>query len=389
MTKNNLMNTYKRYDVNFEKGVGAKLYDVDGNEYLDFVAGVATNCLGHSNPVIINALLKQSAKLMHISNYYWNSNSINLAEILCQNSDHEKAFFCNSGTEAIEAALKLARKYGRLNGTEEKNKIIYMNNSFHGRTMGALTVTGQKKYKENFTPIMGGVDSVNFNDIEEIESIFNDNVCAVILEPIQGEGGVILAQIDYLRRVRELCDKYNSLLIFDEVQCGIGRTGSFFAYKKFGIIPDVVCMAKALGGGFPIGAIIANSKSCSAFVPGDHGTTFGGNPLACAVSCAVLTELIEGGIIDSVDEKSKYIFHKLNNLKQRYSVINEIRGMGLLIGMVMKIDSKTFVDECFNEGLLLVCAGENVVRLIPPLNITMDEINIAINILEKVLLKFC
>lgn len=389
MSESYIMNTYGRFHVSFERGIGTKLYDTDGNEYLDFVSGIATNCLGHSNPAIVKAITEQSSKLMHISNYYWNPMALKLAEKLCENSDHTQVFFCNSGTEAIEAALKLARKYGRMNGSAYKNKIIYMNNSFHGRTMGALSVTGQNKYQEMFKPLIGNVEAVDFNNIESLKNAFDENVCGVIIEPIQGEGGIISADSEFLKEVRNLCDEFNVLLIFDEVQCGIGRTGSLFAYKKFGVVPDIICMAKALGGGFPIGAIMANNKCSSAFVPGDHGTTFGGNPLACAVSYAVLTELVDGGIISSVDNKSKYLMEKLNILKNNYSIIDDIRGMGLLIGIAVAIDPKDLVNECFKEGLLVVSAGKNVIRLLPPLNVSLEEIDSALSILEKVLSKLC
>ncbi|QGU93930.1 acetylornithine/succinylornithine family transaminase [Clostridium bovifaecis] len=389
MSKSNIMHTYNRFDVNFEKGLGCKLYDINGKEYLDFVSGIATNCLGHSHPAIVNAIQKQSSELIHISNYYWNSNMEKLSEKLCESSDHEKVFFCNSGTEAIEAALKLARKYGKLNGSGSKNKVIYMNNSFHGRTLGALAVTGQKKYQENFSPLMERVESVDFNDIDDLINVFDEDVCGIILEPIQGEGGIITANVEYLEKARDLCDKYNALLIFDEVQCGIGRLGSLFAYKKFDVIPDIVCMAKALGGGFPIGAMMANKRCSYAFVPGDHGTTFGGNPLACAVSYAVLTELVDGGVIASIDEKNKYLTNKLIKLKENYPAIIDIRGMGLLIGIAISLNPKDFVAECFNEGFLIVSAGENVIRLLPPLNVSFQEIDAAIDILEKVFHKLC
>lgn len=389
MSKSHVMHTYGRFDVTFEKGIGVKIYDTTGKEYIDFVSGVATNCLGHSHPVIKNALIEQSSKLMHISNYYWSDEVIKLAEILCENSDHEQAFFCNSGTEAVEAALKLSRKYGRLNGSPDKNKIIYMNNSFHGRSMGSLSVTGQSKYQETFSPLIGGTINIDFNDINALNDVFDENVCAVILEPIQGEGGIISADINFLKEARSLCDKFNALLIFDEIQCGIGRTGTLFAYKNFGVVPDVVCLAKALGGGFPIGAIIANSKCCSSLVPGDHGTTYGGNPLACAVSFAVLEELIHGKVIASVNEKSRYLFDKLNLLKNNYSIIDDIRGMGLLIGVKITVNPKAFVAECLEEGLLVASAGEDVIRLLPPLNVTLEEIDSALKIFEKVLSKFC
>lgn len=381
------MNTYGRFDINFEKGIGTKLYSEDGTEYLDFVSGIAVNCLGHCNPIIVNAIKKQSEKLMHISNYYWNSNALKLAEKLCKNSNNDKAFFCNSGTEAIEVALKLARKHGKTSNIKNKDKIIYMDNSFHGRTMGALSVTGQGKYQTNFTPLIPNVYSVPFNNIESLKNVMDETVCGVILEPIQGEGGIIPASSEYLKNVKSLCEKFNAILIFDEVQCGMGRCGSLFAYEKFGVTPDVVCTAKGLGGGFPIGTVLANGPAANVLVPGDHGTTFGGNPLACGVSLAVVTELLDGGVISSVDDKSKYIFNKLNKLKEKYNIIDEIRGMGLLIGIKVSTNSKDFVTECFNEKLLVVSAGENVIRLLPPLNVSIKDIDSALEIIEKVLSK--
>ncbi|QCX34434.1 aspartate aminotransferase family protein [Caloramator sp. E03] len=383
MSECHIMNTYNRFDVVFEKGFGCRVYDVNGKEYIDFVSGVAVNCLGHCHPVIVNALKEQSQKLIHISNLYYNKPQIELAEKIISLSNHKSVFFCNSGTEATEAALKLARKYGKLKGGNSKNKIIYMKNSFHGRTLGALSVTGQLKYQMDFMPLIPEVIPVSFNDIDEIEKVMNENTCAVILEPIQGEGGIISANKDYLIKVRELCDKFDALLIFDEVQCGIGRTGKFFAYENFGVIPDVVCLAKGLGGGFPIGAIIANEKADVAFVKGDHGSTFGGNPLACAVSLSVLNELISSKIIENVNTLSKYLVDKLYNIKNKYGLIDEIKGIGLLLGISLKVDVKNFVNKCFENGLLLVSAGSNTVRLLPPLNISFDDIDCAIDIIEK------
>ena len=265
MEENCVMNTYGRYDVTFEKGLGCKIYDSNGQEYVDFVSGVAVNCLGHSNPAIIKAITTQSSKLMQSSNYYWNTPHKLLAKKLIDNCDHDKVFFCNSGTEAIEAALKIARKYGSLKDTKDKNVLIYMDESFHGRTMGSLSVTGQEKYQKAFRPLIGGTQKVKFNDIEDLKKNLNEKVCAVIIEPIQGEGGINIATIEFLKAARQLCDKYDALLIFDEVQCGMGRLGSLFAYKKFSVIPDVICIAKALGGGFPIGATITNVKASGAF----------------------------------------------------------------------------------------------------------------------------
>ncbi|MBU3182361.1 aspartate aminotransferase family protein [Clostridium psychrophilum] len=387
MEENNIMNTYGRYDVTFEKGLGCKIYDTEGNEYVDFVSGVAVNCLGHSNPAIIKAITTQSSKLMQSSNYYWNTPHKLLAKKLIENCDHDKVFFCNSGTEAIESALKIARKYGSLSTTKDKNVLIYMDESFHGRTMGSLSVTGQEKYQKDFRPLIGGTQKVQFNDVEDLKKNVNDKVCAVIIEPIQGEGGINIATIEFLKAARELCDKYDALLIFDEVQCGMGRLGSLFAYKKFSVIPDVVGIAKALGGGFPIGATITNKKASTAFVPGDHGSTFGGNPLACAVGVAVLTQLVDGGIIDKVDEKSAYIKARLLNIKEKYGVIDEIKGIGLLIGIKLKTDTKKFCKLCFDKKLLVIAAGNNVVRLLPPLNVTKPDIDEALDILEAVISK--
>lgn len=385
MSKDFVMNTYGRYDVVFEKGLGTKIYDEAGKEYLDFVSGVAVNCLGHSHPAIINALYEQSKKIIHISNYYWNKGQMQLAEKLIHHSDHSKVFFCNSGTEAVEGSLKLARKYGKLKA-DNKNIILYMNNSFHGRSMGALSVTGQPKYQQDFMPLIGGVKQIEFNNIEDLIHHFDENVCGVIIEPIQGEGGINVADLDFLQTARNLCDKYDAVLIFDEIQCGIGRLGSLFAYKEFGVIPDVVAMAKALGGGFPIGAFMANERTSIGLAQGDHGSTYGGNPLGCAVSLSVLNELIEGGIIDSVSQKNIYIKEHLLKLQKKYGIIEEIRGIGLLLGIVVP-DAKKFANACFSKGLLVATAGPKVIRLLPPLNVSNVDIDEALKIIEEVLMQ--
>lgn len=383
MSKGNIMNTYGRFDVVFEKGLGSKLYDSNGIEYMDFVSGVAVNCLGHSHPAVTKAIADQSSKLMHISNYYWSKQAVELSEKLCSFSDHKSVFFCNSGTEAMECGVKIGRKYGKIKGGADKNVVIYMENSFHGRTMGALSVTGQKKYQEDFMPLIGGTRSAKFNDIEDLKDKMGSEVCAVIIEPIQGEGGINSAAIEYLKQVKELCEKYDALLIFDEIQCGMGRLGTLFAYQKFGVIPDVICMAKGLGGGFPIGAVMVNEKA-SVLVPGDHGSTFGGNPLACAVSLAVLKELTDGGVVGKVNEKSEYIISKLKDLKEKYPIIEEIKGVGLLLGIKLKVDVKEFSKKCFENKLLAVTAGSDVIRLLPPLNVENDDVDKAMELLEKV-----
>lgn len=383
MGKKYLMESYARFDVDFEKGIGTKLYDTEGKEYLDFVAGVAVNCLGHCHPSIVKAINEQSTKLIHVSNLYWTPTQTKLAKTLVKLSDHDTVFFCNSGTEANETAIKIARKYGKLTGDGEKYEIITMENSFHGRTLGSLTVTGQKKYQKDFMPLIGGVTTVKFNDINDLQKQITEKTCAVIIEPIQGEGGIIKAQKTFLIEVKKLCEKYNALLIFDEVQCGIGRTGDLFAYQSFGIVPDMICLAKGLGGGFPIGAVLANKKA-SVLKPGDHGCTFGGNPLGCSVSLAVLEELTGNGVLEGVKKKSKIFKEKIEKFIPEYPFVKNIDGKGLMLGLHLDIEAKKVVSKAFEKGLLIIGAGNNVVRIVPPLNITVDEIQKGVEILEEI-----
>ena len=383
MGKENLMESYARFDVNFEKGIGTKLYDTEGKEYLDFVAGVAVNCLGHCHPAVVKALDDQSKKLIHVSNLYWTPTQTELAKKLTQYSDHDTVFFWNSGTEANETAIKMARKYGKLTGDVEKYEIITMENSFHGRTLGSLAITGQTKYQKDFMPLIGGVSSVKFNDIDDLQKKISEKTCAVIIEPIQGEGGIIKADKTFLVEAKKLCEEYNALLIFDEVQCGIGRSGDLFAYQSFGVVPDIVCLAKGLGGGFPIGAVLANEKA-SIFKPGDHGCTFGGNPLGCAVSLAVLEELMENGVLEGVKEKEQFFKAEIEKLMIEYNFIKKIDGKGLMLGLHLEIEAKKIVGKAFEKGLLIIGAGKNVVRIVPPLNITTDEIKKGLEILQEI-----
>ncbi len=385
MSKGKILNTYARFDVTAVEGKGCLIYDKNGKEYIDFVSGVAVNCLGHCHPTIIKAIQEQSCKLMHVSNLYWNEQQMELAEKLCEFSGLQGAFFCNSGTEAVEAAVKFARKYGKLKGGIAKHEIIYMKNSFHGRTLGALSVTGQEKYQKDFMPLIPGVKSIEFNDTDKLRSEMNSNICAIIVEPIQGEGGIIAAQKSFLEEAKQLCEKYEALLIFDEVQCGIGRLGSLFAFEKFGVTPDLVCLAKGLGGGFPIGAVVASEKVAESISYGDHGSTFGGNPLACSVALAILGELTENGVLTNVEHMSQYLVGKLQGLKEKHDSIKDIRGMGLLVGLQLSIDTKGFVNQCIEKGLLLVGAGADVVRLLPPLNIEAEYIDRAVDIIDSVL----
>lgn len=381
-----LLNVYSRLNVNFVRGKGVYLYDDKGEEYLDFVSGIAVNCLGHSNEVMTKALREQGEKLIHISNLYYSESQNKLMTKLLKASQHDSVFFCNSGTEANELAIKIGRKHGNMIA-QDKNEIVYMKNSFHGRSTGALAITGQKKYQDPFKPLMSSTVEVKFNDIEDLKSKVNEKTCAIILEPVQGEGGLVEATQEFLQVAKNLCETYNALLIFDEIQCGMGRMGTLFAYEQLGVIPDVVTIAKALGGGVPIGACLTKGKASDVLVPGDHGSTYGGNPLVCGVAHAVLSELIDGGVVAGVEAKGDYAKGKLLNLKKKYQIIEEIRGKGLLLGIKFsdKVTNKDVVAEAFSNKFLLVTAGDNVVRFFPPLNVEVKEIDEAINKFEKIL----
>ena len=390
-----LLNVYSRYNKIFEKGKGTYIYDNEGNEYLDFVSGISVNCLGHASPVITKTLTEQSQKLVHISNLYYSQPQLDLANKLTDNSEMESVFFTNSGTEAIELALKIARKYGNNlsydeNGNKitDKTEIIYMKNSFHGRSTGALAVTGQPKYQKPFEPLMKNVTECNFNDVKDLKAKVSEKTAAIILEPIQGESGLESATSEFMEAIKELSEKYNTLVIFDEIQCGMGRTGKLFAYENFDLVPDIVTIAKSLGGGVPIGACLTKGKANDVLVPGDHGSTYGGNPLVCAVANAVLHELIDNKLIEkNVVEKGQYSVEKLEKLKGKFDFIEEIRGKGLLLGIKFdekKVLAKDVVLKALENGLLLVGAGNNVVRFFPPFNVINDEINKAVSILEKV-----
>lgn len=378
-----LLDIYNRPEDTFVSGSGMKVYDQNGSEYLDLVSGIAVNTLGHCHPAIIETIEKQSRKLLHISNLYNTGEQQNLAEKMVELSDHSKVFFCNSGTEAVECALKTARKYGK---PTKRNKILYMKNSFHGRTMGALSVTGQKKYQDEFQPLIGGTLQCEFNSIDDIyENI--EGACAVILEPIQGEAGLIKADKEYLKKLRDACDEHDALLIFDEVQCGVGRTGSFFAYEKFGVVPDIICMAKGLGGGIPIGAVLVNEKA-DVMKPGDHGTTFGGNSFACSVGNTVVRELVENKVLEKVDEKAARLTEGLEGLMNKYAFIDEVKGIGLLQGLKINDNLSDLVKHAYENKVLLVGAGQDVVRIIPPLNIGMDEVDEIVSGLDRLFEKY-
>lgn len=381
-----LLNVYSRLNVNFVSGKGVYLYDDKGEEYLDFVSGIAVNCLGHSHPIIAKTLKEQGEKLIHISNLYYSEAQTKLMKKLLENSQHDSVFFCNSGTEANELAIKIGRKYGNMISSE-KTEIVYMKNSFHGRSTGALAITGQKKYQEPFRPLMGNTIEVIFNNLKDLKEKVNEKTCAIILEPVQGEGGLTEVTPEFLKLANELCKKYDALLIFDEIQCGMGRMGTLFTYEQLGITPDIVTIAKALGGGVPIGACLTKGKASKVLVPGDHGSTYGGNPLVCGVAYAVLSELIDNKVIDGVKIRGEYAKKKLLILQEKYPVIEEIRGKGLLLGIKFRdnINNKDIVNKAFENKLLLVGAGNNVVRYFPPLNVTFEEIDKSIEKLETIL----
>lgn len=380
--------TYSRYPIVLRKGRGVKVWDVNGKEYLDFLGGIAVNILGHCPRKVVIAVQKQVQRLIHVSNLYYTEPQLALAKILIKNSFADRVFFCNSGTEANEGALKLARIYMKKKYGEERFEYISTYNSFHGRTFGSLSVTGQEKYHHGFEPLLSSVKFVPFNNAEAIANAITDKTCAVILEPIQAEGGVNVPDREYLKKVREICNKEGILLILDEVQTGIGRTGKLFAYEHFGIEPDIMTLAKGLGGGIPIGAILTKEEIAQAFAPKTHASTFGGNPVACASAVATLETVLEDGyLLDYCGRISKYFIKKLHSLKDKYpEKIIEIRGLGLLIGIQISSDGSQIVKKCMEKGLLIGTAGDgNVIRFTPPLIIEKDDVEEAIAILDKTL----
>jgi predicted acetylornithine/succinylornithine family transaminase len=382
-----LMQTYATQPMVLTEGKGSFVEDVDGKRYLDFASGIAVNSLGHCHPAYVEALTKQISKLSHCSNLYYNQPAIELAEklVASSNSSFDRAFFCNSGAEAVEGALKLSRKYAKKHKGENCTKILTMSNSFHGRTYGALSATGQAKYQEGYSPMVPDFTVVEFNNIDSILANDLDAVAAIIIEPVQGEGGVHLVDSSFLKEVRALCDKHKIVLIFDEIQCGVGRSGYFFASENFAVAPDIVALAKGLGGGFPIGAILAKESIASAFSAGDHGSTFGGNPLAASAALACVSIIGNEQFLASVKTKSELLVAELVDLKSNCPSIKAIRGLGLMLGIELDIPVKPIIQKCAAQGLLLVGAGENVIRLLPPLTVSADEIKEAIGILANVL----
>jgi len=378
--------TYKRPPIVIEKGKGCRVWDTEGKSYLDFVAGVAVCSLGHAHPRISEALCRQAEFLFHVSNLYYTIPQVELASMLVKNSFADRVFFCNSGAEANEAAIKLARKYFKDKGENGRYRIISMDRSFHGRTMATLSATGQEKIRKGYDPVLEGFDFVPFDDPEALAGMIGPSTCAVILEPIQGEGGVRVPGSGYLKAVRRICDKSGALLIFDEIQTGIGRTGKLFAYQHSGVEPDIMTLAKALGNGLPIGAMLAKEHVAAAFVHGSHATTFGGTPLVTAAALEVLNVLFEENIIDNCDKTGAYFKERLLWLKSKHSSIVDVRGIGLLIGMELeKEEGENLVNKCLERGFLVNCIQGRIIRFVPPLIIGREEIDALITCLDEIL----
>ncbi|MBQ6416927.1 MAG: aspartate aminotransferase family protein [Butyrivibrio sp.] len=381
-----LLHTYNRYQIVLEKGDGVYLYDIDGKKYLDFVAGIAVFALGYNNKEYNDTLKAQIDKVLHTSNYYYNVPAIEAAKKLKEVSKMDRVFFTNSGAEAVEGALKAARKYAFLKDGKTDHEIIAMNHSFHGRTFGALSVTGNPHYREAFEPMIGNIKFADLNDFESVLSQVNDKTCAIILETVQGEGGIYPATEEFLTKVRKLCDERDILLILDEIQCGMGRTGYMFAWQKYGVKPDIMTTAKALGCGVPVGAFLMTEKvGANSLVAGDHGTTYGGNPFACAAVGKVLDLFKQDNIIENVNEVAPYLEERLDELAGRYDFITCRRGMGLMQGLVFDRPVADVINKALENGLILINAGPNIIRFVPPLVITKENVDDMIGILDSCL----
>lgn len=376
---NAVLPTYARFDLTFDRGEGAHLYTTDGEAYLDFASGIAVNALGHAHPRLVAALTQQAGKLWHVSNLYQIPGQQRLAERLVDNSFADTVFFGNSGAEAMECAIKMARKYHSAVGAPQRYRLITFEGAFHGRTLATLAAAGNEKYLEGFGPVVDGFDQVPFGDIEAVKSAIGDQTAGIVIEPVQGEGGVHEVAPEFLRAMRDLCDRHGLLLILDEVQCGMGRTGRLFAHEWAGIEPDIMAVAKALGAGFPVGACLATEKAARGMTAGTHGSTFGGNPLAVAVGNAVLDVLLEDGFLENIRQSSLVLKQKLASVVDRFpDILDRVRGAGLLIGVKAKIPNTELVAALIEQKLLTVGAGDNVVRFLPPLNVSASEIEDAV-----------
>ena len=379
-----VLQTYRRPDFVLERGEGVYLFDAKGKRYMDLISGIAVNALGYEDSEMLEAIQQQAKKLIHVSNLYHTEPHARLAQLLVEHSFAQRVFFCNSGTESIEAALKFARKWARLNSNSSKYEFVAFTGSFHGRTLGALSTTSKETYRTPFEPLVPGVRFASFNDLDSARETMSDKVCAVIVEPIQGEGGVNLAERDFLVGLREMCDQHEALLIFDEVQCGMGRTGHLWAHEFYGVRPDVMCLAKPLGGGLPIGATLMTERVAEAIEPGDHGSTFAANPVVCNVAQVVFRRVSDPSFLASVRDKGEQLESGLKSLQRTFPTITKIRGRGLMWGIEMQADVKQIVQKGQTMGMLMGAAGEHVLRLLPPLTIGQEHITQAIDKLHQI-----
>jgi acetylornithine/N-succinyldiaminopimelate aminotransferase len=379
-----LIGNYKKYPLFVDKGRGCVVYDYAGKRYIDLLAGIAVNALGYNHPRINNVIRKQIKKTLHVSNLFYHPYQALLGKKLVELSGLEKAFFCNSGTEAIEAAIKLARGYRYKSRGEGKHEVLTLDNAFHGRTYGALSATASDKYRKPYEPLVPGFRFVKFNNPEDLRAQFNESVCALIIEPIQGEGGIFSCHPEFLTTARELCDQYEALLIFDEVQCGIGRTGRYFYFQQFDIKPDILTLAKPIGLGLPLGALLTTSKIAAAFGPGDHGTTFGGGPLACRVGFEFLKIIEEEHLLKQINQTGEFFKQRLQELKAAYPFVLDVRGEGLILGMELSFPCREIVNRCLEAGFIINCTADRVLRFLPPYIITKKEINRFIKALDRI-----
>lgn len=382
LDKDYVMQTYGRQPLALKKGSGALVWDVEGRSYIDCLAGIAVNNVGHAHPKVVEAICQQAKKLIHTSNLYYTQEQVELAKLLAEVSSQDLAFFCNSGAEANEGAIKLARKY------TGKGEIIAMENSFHGRTITTITATGQKKYQKGFGPLTPGFKHVPYGNVDGVADALSKDTAAVLVEPIQGEGGVVVPPEGYLQKLKNLCQKNDVLLIFDEVQTGFGRTGEMFASQTFKVTPDITTLAKGIAGGFPMGAVLATREVGSAFEPGDHAATFGGGPLACAAAKASINVILEEKLLEKSRENGAYFQEKLENLKGVYGMVEDVRGRGLMLGMEMDLNCGKMVNQAREKGLLINCAADKVLRFVPPLVIEKSQIDVVICTLDEILAKY-
>jgi len=380
-----LLQTYHRYPLVIARGKGVFLFDLDGKRYLDFVAGLGVNALGHAHPRIVKAIREQAVRAIHLSNLYYNEYQGLLAEKLCSLSGMQRAFFSNSGTEAIEGSIKLARLAGHRAGGEAKSRLVALEGSYHGRTFGAMSLTGQDKYRKGFEPLLEDVKFVPRNDVIALRAAVGDDTCAIVLEPIFGEGGIRECSLEFLKECRTLADRHHAALVFDEIQCGLGRTGSIFAFQSFGVMPDIVVVAKPIAAGLPLGAFLAREEFASAITAGQHGTTFGGGPLACRVGLEYLAVLEEEKLLDNVNRVGQYLHEQLQLLVQRYAVAQEVRGRGLIQGLQLEVPARPIVEQALGEGVLFNSTQDTVLRFLPPFLLQEKHVDKGMRVLKKLL----